>query len=115
MAITTSMRPVARRIAEAVGSYASSQGLVAGDYALAGTWDERTERISLVFGSDRPLDEKQWYAGILLSLRRVFADQPPIVRHIGLVVQNVRSLDDVYLHFPPGGDEEDLTNLLERS
>lgn len=115
MAITTSLRPIARRIATAVRSYAASQGLADGDYALAGTWDERTGRIALVFGSDRAIDEKQWYAGILRSLRQAFADQPSVVMHIGLVVESVRSLDDVYLRFPPVGDEEDLTGLLERS
>jgi hypothetical protein len=115
VAIKTPLRPVARRIAQAVRSFATSQGLVDGDYALAGSWDEKTGRISLVFGADRPIDEKLWYAGILESLRKTFADHPSVVMHIGLVVENVRSLDDVYLRFPSDEDEDDLTDLLERS
>lgn len=114
MASTTSLRPVARRIAEAVEAYASSHGLPKGDYALAGTWDNKTGRISLVFGADRQIDERQWYAGILQTLRQAFLDQPWVVRNTGLVVENVRNLDDVYLQFPPSEDEEDLTGMLER-
>ncbi len=115
MAIKTSLRPVARKIAKAVEAYASSQGMARGDFALAGAWDERTGGIRLVFGTDRTINERQWYAGILQELRQSFADHPWITMNIGLVVENVQNLDDVYLHFPGGEDEVDLTELLERS
>jgi hypothetical protein len=115
MAIKTSLRPIARKIAEAVEAYASSQGMAGDDYALVGAWDERTDGIRLVFGTDRKIDERQWYAGILQEIRQSFADRPWITMNIGLVVENVQNLDDVYLHFPGGEDEVDLTELLERS
>jgi hypothetical protein len=115
MAIETSLRPVARKIAEAVAAFTSSQGMTRGDYALAGAWDERTGGIRLVIGTDFKIDERQWYVGILRELSKTFADHPWITMNIGLVVENVRNLDDVYLHFPGGEDEVDLTEMLERS
>lgn len=115
MAIKTSLRPIARKIAEAVEAYASSQGMPRSDYALVGAWDEKTDGIRLVFGTDCKIDERQWYSGILQAIRQSFADHPWITRNIGLVVENVQNLDDVYLHFPGGEDEVDLTELLERS
>jgi hypothetical protein len=113
MALKTSLRPIARKIAEAVKSYASSQGWAKDDYVLAGTWDEKTDRIRLVFGTDRQIDERQWYSGILQAIRRTFADNPWIIRNIGLVVENVQNLDQVYIHFPSDDDEVDLTDILE--
>ena len=56
MALKTSLRPIAKKIAEAVNSYASSQGWANVDYALVGTWDEKTDRIRLVFGTNRQID-----------------------------------------------------------
>ena len=115
MALKTSVRPIAKRIAEAVRSYASSQGWAKDHYVLIGTWNEKTERIRMVFGTDRQVDERQWYSGILQSIRRSFADAPWITRNIGLVVENVQNLDQVYLHFPSDDDEIDLTDILEMS
>jgi hypothetical protein len=115
MALKTSLRPIARKIAEAVEVYASSQGVPRSDYALIGTWDEKTDRIRLIFGTDRRIDERQWYSGILQAIRQSFLEHPWITRNIGLVVENVQNLDEVYLHFPSGEDETDLTELLERS
>jgi hypothetical protein len=115
MALKTSLRPVMRRIAEAIKAYASDQGVERSEYALVGTWNERTDRISLMFGTERGIDERQWYSGILQAIRQAFSDQPWITRNIGLVVENVQNLDEVYLHFMGGEDEIDLTELLERS
>jgi hypothetical protein len=116
MAIKTSVRPIARRIAEAVKLYLSSQGVPRSEYALVGAWDQKTDHIRLVLGTThRNIDERRWYADILQALRQAFSDHPSIVMYIGLVVQNVRDLDDLYLRFPLSEDEEDLTELLERS
>lgn len=115
MAIKTSLRPIIRRIAEAIEAYAAAEGLSKGDYALAGTWDEKTDRISLVFGTDRGIDERRWYVGILQSIRQSLSDHPWVVRYIGLIVENVENLDEVYLHFTGGENESDLTELLERT
>jgi len=113
--MSPALRPIIKRIAEAIEAYAVAEGFSKSDYALAGTWDQKTNRISLVFGTDHRIDERQWYAGILQSIRQSFSDQPWITRNIGLVVENVENLDEVYLHFSGGEDESDLTELLERT
>jgi len=115
MALKTSLTPVARKIAEAVDAFASSQGWARDEYALVGTWDEKTGRISLILGTDRQIDERQWYSGLVQAIRRAFSEQPWITRNIGLVVENVQNLDEVYLHFSSEDDEFDLTELLDRS
>jgi hypothetical protein len=115
MALKTSLRPIARKLAEAVEAYASSQGVPRSDYALIGTWDEKTERISLIFGTHHQIDERKWYSGILQAVRQAFSEDRWIAMNIGLVVENVQNLDDVYLHHPGGEDEIDLTEMLERS
>jgi hypothetical protein len=115
MASKTSLRLIAKKIAEAVQTYAMSQGMPRSEYALLGASDEKTDRIRLVFGSVRTIDERHWYAGILQELRKTFADYPWITMNIGLVVENVQNLDDVYRHFPGDDDEVDLTEMLERS
>jgi hypothetical protein len=69
----------------------------------------------LIFGTDRQVDERQWYAGIIQAIRRSFKDSPWITSNIGLVVENVQNLDDVYRHFPSDDDEFDLTDMLEPS
>jgi hypothetical protein len=114
MAIQTSLKPIASRIAEAVKAYAASHGVPKEDYALVGAWDERTDHIRLVLGSTRPIDVRQWYVDIRQALRQAFADYPWIVSNTGLVVQNVRNLEDVYFGFRIADDEVDLTDLLER-
>ena len=115
MALKTSLRPIARKIAKAVESYAVAQGWAKDDYVLVGTWDERTDRIRLVFGTDRRIDDRQWYAGIFQSIRQSFSDSPWVTKNIGLVVENVQNLDQVYLHFPSDDDELDLTDMLHAS
>jgi hypothetical protein len=114
MAIKTSLRPVIKKIAEAIESYALSQGVSRSEYAVVGTLDTKTDRISLVLGTDRRIDERQWYSGILLVIRRSLADYPWLTRNIGLVVENVSNLEEVYLEPIGGEDEVDLTELLER-
>lgn len=115
MALKTSLRPIVRKIAEAVEGFAASQGWSKKDYALIGTWDEKTDRIRLVFGTHRPIDERQWYAGIFQAIRQAFSGEPWLTGNIGLVVENVQNLDDVYRHFSTDDDEYDLTEMLERS
>ncbi len=115
MAIKASLIPFARKIAKAVDKYVSDQGLTKGEYALVGSWDEKTDRISLILGTGRRIDERQWYSGTLHAIREALADYPWMTRNIGLVVENVRNLDEVYLESPGGEDEVDLTELLERS
>jgi hypothetical protein len=114
VAIKAPLIPFIRTIAEAIDKYASEQGLAKSDYALVGTLDEKTDRISLIFGTDRQIDERQWYSGILRAIREALADYSWMTRNIGLVVENVRYLDEVYLESPGGDDEVELTELLER-
>jgi hypothetical protein len=115
MARETPLRPIAREIARAVESYALSQGWARDDYALVGTWDEKTDRIWLVLGTDRQIDERAWYSGILQAIRRSFSKNPSITSNIGLVVENVQNLDDVYLQFRGSENETDMTEMLEAS
>ena len=115
MASKTSLRPAIRKIGEAVYTYATSQGFAKNDYALAGTFDPNSDRISLFLGTDRQIDEREWYGGILQEIRKSLSDYPWMIRNIGLVVENVNNLDEVYLHFASAEDESDLTELLERS
>jgi hypothetical protein len=114
VAIKAPLIPFVRTIADAIDKYASEQGFGKNDYAVVGTWDEKTDRISLIFGTDRQIDERQWYSGILRAIREALADYSWMTRNIGLVVENVRNLDEVYLESPVGEDEVELTELLER-
>jgi hypothetical protein len=51
-----------------------------------------------------------------IRLKTIICKQHPwIMRNIGLVVENVENLDDVYRHFPSDDDEFDLTDMLELS
>jgi hypothetical protein len=113
MALKTSVKAIARRIATAVASYAAQQGLSFEDYALVGSFDEQTERFSLTFGTDRAIDERQWYSGLLTAIRQAFPEHPQMTMHIGLVVQNVSNLDEMDAQNSLNANEIDLTDLLE--
>ena len=115
MALQTALRPIARKIAEAVRTFATSQGVAREDYVLVGAWDQRTEHIRLLLGINHEVDRFQWHAGIKQALREAFPDHAWILTTINLVVWPVRDLDDVYYNFPLAEDEDDLTDLLERS
>lgn len=115
MALKSSLRLVVQRISEAVKRYASAQGWRKDDYALVGTFAEKSDRISLTLGTARQVDERQWYAGILQEIRKSFPEYPQITMHIGLVVRNVANLDEVYLDALVGEDEIDITEQLDRS
>jgi hypothetical protein len=114
MALKTSLRLIAKRIANAVKSYASNEGLPREGYALIGTFNEKTDQISLTFGTDRDIDERRWYAGILQEIRRSFPEYPQMTMFIGLVIRKVRNLDEIYMNTFAGEDEIDLTELFER-
>lgn len=115
MALKTPLRPIVKKIAHAVEAFAVREGIPTDDYAIVGSWNEKTGRIRLILGTDRRIDDRRWYAGIVESIRQTFADEPWVTRNIGLVVQNVQNLDDVYAQFPTDDDEVDLTDMLERS
>jgi hypothetical protein len=114
MAIKTSLRLIAKRVSRAVQASSANQGLLPGDYALAGSYDENTDRISLTLGTDRTVDELRWYSDTIDEIRRAFPEFPQITMQIGLVIRKVRSLDDVYLD-SVGEDERDLTEMFERT
>ncbi len=117
MAVKAPMRPVLRRISREIVDYARAQGLHRSEFALVGAWNERTDRISLIVGTTRPIEGSKWYAEIMSRLRASFdaAGQPWATWNIGLVLRSVRDLDQVYLEFRIGDDEEDVTGLLESS
>lgn len=105
---------VARKISQAVENAASAQGLAHGDYALVGFYDENTERISLTFGTDRPVDELRLYSEVFGEIRRLFPGAAQITMRIGLVIRKVRNLDEIYSEEAGAEDEVDITDLLER-
>ena len=114
MALKTSLNLIARRIAQAVLRFAAAEGWPREDFALAGTYDENTERISLTFGTDHHFEEKACYSGIFRELRREFNDHPELIMHIGLIVRQVTSIDEIIWDGDTGGDVVDLTDLLDR-
>lgn len=115
MAIKKSLRVIARRLSESVRKAALKQGIPRDQFALAGTYDEKTDRISLRLGTDHPVDERRWYADALQEIRRAFPEDPQITYHIGLVIRKVQSLEETYWDATDSEDEHDLTELLNRS
>jgi hypothetical protein len=115
MAIKSSLSLIARRISQAVRASTAAQGLAPGDFALVGSFDERTDRISLTLGTDRQVDERRLYSDTFLQIRRLFPEFPQITMHVGLVIRSVQNLDEVYLDFNGAEDELDLTEMLERA
>jgi hypothetical protein len=115
MALKSALSFMTRKISKAVEEAAAKQSLARSDYALVGSLDERTDRISLTLGTDHPIDDRRLYADIFAGVRRMFPDQPHITMQIGLVIRKVRNLDEVYLDNVFADDELDLTELLERA
>lgn len=115
MAVKAPMRPTLGRISRVIADYARAQGLDRSEFALVGSCNDRTDRISLVLGTTRPLDELRWYSEILENLRRDFEEigRPWVAWNIGLVFRRVDDLERVYLDFLIGDDDEDVTGLLE--
>lgn len=115
MAVKTPMRPTLRRVSQVIADYARAQGLDRSEFALVGSWNERTDRISLTLGTTRPLDEPRWYSEILAGLRESFEeiDRLWVIWNLGLVFRRVDGLQRVYLDFLIGDDDEDVTGLLE--
>jgi hypothetical protein len=115
MARSTSMTTLLRRIGDVIGDYArESLGLLPGDFALVGTLDTNTNRVYLNFGTDRSIEKKSVYAGILQAIRQAFPHYPEVLRHINLVILQVQSLDEVYAQLIVAEDEVDISDLLER-
>jgi len=115
MAVKAPMRPTLRRVSRVIADYARAQGLDRSELALVGSWNERTDRISLVLGTTRSLDELRWYSEILAGLRKSFEEigRPWATWNIGLVFRRVDDLERVYLDFLIGDEDEDVTGLLE--
>jgi hypothetical protein len=112
MAVQTSLRVVARRIGEAIRSFGAEEGWATEEIAIAGTFDEPTERIYLLVGSHRHLDERRWHAGIRNAIRKEFADMPWITSRLVLVVKNVAQLDQISDEVIVGEGEVDITDLF---
>jgi hypothetical protein len=112
MAVGTSLRYLANRIGGAIRSFAAGAGWDQDDIAIAGTFDEPMERFYLQVGSDRPIDERQWHAGIMNAIRREFVDIPSITSKLVLVVRNVDKPERIYYEMIVGEGEIDITELL---
>ena len=113
MAVKTPLRPIARRISGVIRAFAAGRGWDQDELAIAGTFDELTERITLYVGSERLIDEKSWNIEIRGALRGEFEDFPGVVDRIGLIVRHVEHLGRIYRDLRLGDDEIDMTELLE--
>ncbi len=113
MAIKTSLTIIARRLSEAVRKAAMKHGMLPNDYALAGMYDEATDRIHLRLGTDRSIDERRLYADTFDEIRRSLPEVPHITYYVSLVIHKVQSLDEIYWDATGSEDEHDLTDLTE--
>jgi len=113
MAIKTSLRIIARRLSEAVQKAALKQGIPPDDFALAGTYDEATDRIRLRLGTNHPVDERRLYADAFEEIRRALPEIPHITLYVSLVIHKVESLEEIYWDATNFEDEHDLTDLTE--
>ena len=112
MAVRTSLKYLAKRIGGAVRSFAAGAGWDGHDIAIAGTFDEETERFYIQVGSDRRIDERQWHAGIMNAIRGEFVDFPSITSKLVLVVRNVDKPERIYYEMIVGEGDIDITELL---
>jgi hypothetical protein len=108
MAVKTSLKTIARRIGDAIRSFGSSEGLIFSDFTIAGTFDEQTERIYLVVGCYRPIDERRWHSGIMNAIRKELSETSRVV----LVVLNISRIEEIYQEMVLGGDEIDITEMF---
>ena len=109
MALKSSLSLITRRIGGAVKTAAARFSLLPDEYALAGTFDDHSDRISLTIGTDRSIDDRGLYSAVLDEIERSLPEIPHINDHIGIVIRNVRNLDDIYLEAIGEGDELDLS------
>ena len=100
-------------LSEAVRKAALKQGIPPDDFALAGTYDEATDRIRLRLGTNRSVDERRLYADALEEIRRAMPEIPHITYYVSLVIHKVESLEEIYWDATSSEDEHDLTDLTE--
>jgi hypothetical protein len=112
MAIKTSLTIISSKISEAVRKASVKLGLTDYDYALAGTYDENSDRIRLRLGTKHPVDDRKWYADTLEEIRLALPETPHITFHVNLVIQKVKSLEETYWDLTDSEDERDLTDML---
>jgi len=112
MAVETPLRIVTQRIGDAIRSFVAGEGLDRDEVAIVGTLDEPTERIYLVVGSYRKIDERRWHSGIMNAIRKEFPDAPGLTSRLVLVVRNVSRIEQVYREMIVGDDEVDITEML---
>ncbi len=103
---------MARKIGEAVRSFASDEGLDRADLAIAGIFDEETERIYLIVGSFRQIDERRWHLGIMNAIRNHSSDMPGMTSRLVLVVRNVSRIDEIYNEMVIGDNDIDITEMF---
>lgn len=109
MAVKTPLRIVTRKIGDAIGTFATGEGMARDDFAIGGEFDEPTERFYLIVGSSLPIDERRWHSGIMKAIREEFADSPGITSSLVLVVRNVTRIEDIYQDMGIGDGGIDVT------
>ena len=115
MAFKSALSVFSRRIGQAVRKAADGFGLVPGHYALLGTYDEDSDRFTLTFRSDHPIDEKMVYSAILDEIRAAFPEFPHFAYHITLVIRTVQDLNELSFESLGGEQELDLSEMFARA
>jgi hypothetical protein len=108
MAVKTPLRLAARKLGDLIRAFGAGEGLRHDEFAIAGTFDEPTERFYLTVGSIRPIDRYRWHSGILNAIRKDYSDTSWLV----LVVRNVNRIDQVYDEMVIGDGEVDVTDMF---
>ena len=112
MALRTSLTWIKRRFAKAIRQLAERELWSRNRYEFTGTFDENSGRFYLVFGTNYPTDEIDFYSKIKTALRAAFPDDPWVITNIGLVIEHVEDLEQVYRNLRVSEDDTDLGDLL---
>lgn len=113
MALKSSLTLITRRISAAVKKAATHLGLERDQYALAGSFDENSERIYLTLGVNQGVDERQLYTDVMDEIQKSLPELPQVSSHVGLVIRRVQKTDDIYLSSATAEGEEDLSEKFE--
>ena len=114
MALKTSLTFLSKKISEAVGMAARNQGLAPHTYSISGSYNKDADHISLMFNTTEPIDELQLYKEFFEEVRRLFPNDPFIAMHLGLVIRQVLSDDELDSYAYWSETQEDITYLLNR-
>ncbi|MGE3820956.1 MAG: hypothetical protein AB7I30_16200 [Isosphaeraceae bacterium] len=114
MALKTSLRSLAKRIALAVQAAVRRESeALTKKYRLFGTYEAESDHISLVLQILGDVDDLRLYTAVFEELRRAFPHDPFIPNSVGLVIRHVSNEDEMgaFAYWPEA--EEDISHLLQ--